>query len=106
MFSINVLCFYSSSKSSPAQKISAIRCIHESLRFFLTTQRKNVFPATMKPSMALNDYFTHLLDNEQLPMETLFNCSLSIVYFYMADESITSLQCWMVKLTYLICMKK
>jgi hypothetical protein len=80
-------------ESCPTQKISAIRCIHESFRFFLTAYKKNVYPETLH--FSLNECFMDLLDSDNLPMETLFNCCLSIVYLYIKDKS--TLECWKVK---------
>lgn len=82
---------------SPTQQISAIRCIHESFRFFLTAYRKNIFSSRIKDfSSTLHECFLNLLDSEHLPMETLFNCCLSIVYLHMTKVS--ALECWKVKI--------
>jgi len=82
-----------SCEGCPTQKISAIRCVHESFRFFLTAYKKNVFPETLH--FSLNACFMNLLDSDNLPMETLFNCCLSIVYSCIKDKS--ALECWKVK---------
>lgn len=86
-------CFNFSLESSPTQKISAIRCIHEGFRFFLTAYRRNVLPNSI--SVTLNECFTDLLDSDNLPMETLFNCCYSIVYSLMVFTP--ALECWNVK---------
>lgn len=85
--------FYSR-ENTPAQQISAIRCIHEGFRFFLTAYKKNVFPNTSNFSVPLYECFMDLLDCDHLPMETLFNCCLSIVYSQMND--MPALECWKV----------
>lgn len=88
----NILIF--SRESSPTQKISAIRCIHESFRFFLAAYRKDLFPKPLHFTDELNACFMELIDSDQLPMETLFNCCLSIVYTN--KDNISALACWKV----------
>lgn len=72
-----------------------MRCVHEGFRFFLTAHRKNVFCGTETFSDTLNECFMDLLDCDYLPMETLFNCCLSIVYSHINYTSV--LECWKVK---------
>lgn len=86
-------CFNFSLESSPTQKISAIRCIHEGFRFFLTAYRRSALPKSI--SVTLNECFIYLLDSDNLPMETLFNCCYSIVYSLMVY--MPAIECWNVK---------
>ncbi|VVC29565.1 Armadillo-type fold,Domain of unknown function DUF2428, death-receptor-like,Armadillo-like helical [Cinara cedri] len=67
-------------ESSPTQKISAIRCIHEGFRFYLTAYKKKLLPEAIGFTSDLHDCFVVLLDCDHLPMETIFNCCLSILY--------------------------
>lgn len=85
--------FNFSCESSPTRNISAIRCIHEGLRFFLTAYKKNLLPNNI--SVTLNECFTNLLDSDNLPMETLLNCCYSIVYSMIVY--MPALECWNVK---------
>lgn len=91
---VTILILHFSCESSPIQKISAIRCIHEGFRFFLTAYRKDHFIETKNLSVMLYECFINLLNSDNLPMETLFNCCLSIVYSHIDDTS--TLECWKV----------
>ncbi|XP_050527383.1 thyroid adenoma-associated protein homolog isoform X2 [Daktulosphaira vitifoliae] len=82
----------SGDESSPVTKISAIRCIHETFRFFLNFFKRNLINTSLSPS--LNEYFVKLQYSNYLPMETLFNCTLSIVSFHLT--SMTPLEFWKV----------
>lgn len=69
-----------------------MRCIHEAFRFFITAVNKRSLPDIISPT--LNKCFMDLLDSDSLPMETLFNCCISIVH--LNKENIPALECWKV----------